>query len=172
MADEKICWCLDFIYFFVPTHINFSYYPRGSSSLAYISVAMNHNPSIYLSLLMMAETPHSRERWPEWPLCVIAADQWSISICPWSHDLPERQPTAGMGWGGKEREGKQENVVWKVRGQQEVMEEVNEECGEIGWGREKGERNRWIKGQGRPCGEVEVKRKGGAAEEEENETAE
>lgn len=97
----KIC-CLDFRYFFVPTH---KHKFRGSSSLAYISVAMNHSPSIYLSLLMMAETPHPRERWPEWPLCVITADQWSISICPWSHDLPERQPTAGgERKGGKTRE--------------------------------------------------------------------
>lgn len=92
---------------------------RGMLSHSFLRQIPPQQLSIHLSFSMMVETPHSQQRWSKRPLslCVITADQWPISIYPWSVDLPERQPGSrhhSEGEGAKDEENEEMEKEGKV----------------------------------------------------------
>lgn len=101
--------------------------------------ATNPPSSIYLAVA--AETSHSQQRWPERPLslCVITADQWPISICPWSLNLPERQPAACSA-------ARAEGAKGEGEGMQEIERQGNK--GEGWMERWEGNREEWKRKDG------------------------
>lgn len=108
-------------------------------SLCFFSLyATNFSRNIHLSLLMMAETPHSQEWWPEWPSKPVCHYCWPvahfyppvISRPPWEETASSREGEGAKGvWEAEiERQEKQGwRVVGKVRGQQQALGEFGEE---------------------------------------------
>lgn len=110
-----------------------------SSPRVFLSLyATNFSRSIHLSLLMMAETPHSQEWWPEWPSKPVCHYCWLVAhFYPPVISWPPSEEAAGSreGEGAKgvweakiERQEKQGwRVVGEVRGQQQALGELGEE---------------------------------------------
>lgn len=100
--------------------------------------ATNFSRNIHLSLLMMSETPHSQEWWPEWPSKPVCHYCWPvahfylpmISRPPWEEAAGSREGEGAKGvWEAEiERQEKQGwRVVGEVRGQQQALRELREE---------------------------------------------
>ncbi len=176
-SHQRNVFILNYSYTFSLWNTNdFSYYPSGnlsrsppppvcvqrgmlSHSFPFVRQITPH-PSVYLSLSVMAETPHSQRRWPDWPLS-LCRYRWPVAhIYLLLISRPPREAanstlhnegggSKGWGWGERgDRKGGKTRVGGEVRGQRGGMDEDKVGRNGVRWrtreGREREKKSRWV----------------------------